>query len=163
MSDYGHRVLTALLGSEFLPATARMAIMRRLGYDFAKSSCLWAGASLRGKNVKFGENVFVNVGLFHDGYAQLTVEDNVRMGQFVRILTASHPIGPPHQRAIKDVLGGPVTIGKGCWIGAGVTILPNVRIAEGCVIATGAVVAESTEPNGLYAGNPARFVRPLSV
>ena len=40
-------------------------------------------------------------------------------------------------------------------------ILPGVTIAEGCVIAAGAVVNKSTEPDGLYAGVPARRVKDL--
>lgn len=51
----------------------------------------------------------------------------------------------------------PVTVERGCWIGAGVTIYPGVTIREGCVINAGAVVTKSTEPNGLYA--PAAAVR----
>ena len=35
---------------------------------------------------------------------------------------------------------GEVVIGKGCWIGAGVTILRDTPIGDGCVIGAGAVV-----------------------
>lgn len=53
------------------------------------------------------------------------------------------------------------TVGDGCWIGANATILPGVTVAPGCVIAAGAVVTKDTEPDGLYAGVPARRVRDL--
>ena len=43
-----------------------------------------------------------------------------------------------------------------------VTILPSVTVASGCVIAASAVVTRQTQPNGLYAGTPARVVRTLS-
>jgi acetyltransferase-like isoleucine patch superfamily enzyme len=56
-----------------------------------------------------------------------------------------------------------VRIGNGCWIGAGVTILPGVTIGEGCVIGAGSVVTRSTEANGLYVGMPARRVRELGT
>ena len=133
-----------------------------MGYDVAPDSCLWAGAILRSKNLAFGSNVFINVGFFYDGYDMLRICNNVRIGQYVRIITATHDIGPPRQRGsgrCRRQAGG---IGGGSWIGCGVTILPGVTIAPGCVIAAGAVVTKSTEPDGLYAGNPARLKRKLS-
>jgi acetyltransferase-like isoleucine patch superfamily enzyme len=37
--------------------------------------------------------------------------------------------------------------------------LDGVAIADGCVIAAGCVVTRSTEPLGIYLGNPARLTR----
>ncbi|MBR1536811.1 MAG: hypothetical protein IJ630_07725 [Treponema sp.] len=45
------------------------------------------------------------------------------------------------------------------WIGANVTILDGVTVASGCVLAAGSVVTKSTEPNGVYAGVPARRIK----
>lgn len=163
MGDFGHRVADALLRSELLPVGARMVAMRLAGYDIASSSLLWAGAVLRSKKLSIGENVFINVGFFYDGFEMLRIGQNVRIGQYVRIITATHEIGPPHQRGLVEVVGEPVEIGRGSWIGCGVIILPGVTIAPGCVIAAGSVVTKSTEPNGLYAGTPARLVRKLPL
>lgn len=161
MGDLLHRVTDAVLRSELLPAGVRMKAMRLAGYDISPQSCIWAGAILRSKNIKVGAGVFINVGFFHDGYDALLIGDNVRIGQFVRVLTATHEIGPPHQRGLVEVIGKPVEIGRGSWIGCGVIIMPGVTIAPGCVIAAGAVVTRSTEPDGLYAGIPALLMRRL--
>jgi maltose O-acetyltransferase len=163
VSDYFFRVLNAALGSEILPATLRTKAMRAVGFDVSKTTTIWAGANLRSKRVKIGSNVFINVGFYHDGYDLLTIGDNVRIGPFVRAITATHEIGPSHQRGTVDVLGKPILIENGAWIGAGSVILPGVKIAHGCVVATQAVVHESTAPDGLYAGNPARRVRELEI
>ena len=45
------------------------------------------------------------------------------------------------------------------WIGANVTILDGVVIETGCILAAGAVVTKSTEPNGIYAGIPAKKIK----
>jgi maltose O-acetyltransferase len=161
MGDYVHRVTTALLASEFLPAKYRTKLMRRLGFDVSGDLCIWAGATLRSKNISVGSGVFINVGFFHDGFDHLRIGNNVRIGQFVRVITATHDIGPASQRGLIEVVGRPVTIKDGTWIGSGVTILPGATIGEGCVLAVNAVVMDSTVPNGLYAGNPARLVREL--
>lgn len=161
MGDFSHRAATALLSSELLPVTIRMKLMRALGFEFADDACIWAGASLRSKKITIEPGVFINVGFFHDGFDYLHIRRNVRIGQFVRVLTATHDVGPSHQRGLIEVVGQPVEIQEGCWIGANSTILPGVVVAPGCVIGAGSIVLRSTEPNGVYAGNPARLVRLL--
>lgn len=162
MGDFAHRVTDTMLRSEFLPVRARMRIMRLIGYDIHPSACLWSGAILRSKKISLGPEVFINIGFFFDGHDYLDIAGNVRIGQFVRVLTATHEIGPPNQRCLVNVTGGPVSISKGCWICSCVTILPNINVAEGCVIAAGAVLTRTTTPNGLYAGVPARRIRVIN-
>jgi maltose O-acetyltransferase len=153
--------MTSMLGSETLPASLRTRVMRAVGFQISPQATIWAGASFRSRRVEIGAGVFINVGFYHDGYDMLRIGDNVRIGPFVRIITATHEIGPPHRRGTIEVVGKPVCINDACWIGSGVTILPGVTIDRGCVIAVNSVVHESTEADGLYAGNPARRVREL--
>jgi maltose O-acetyltransferase len=40
--------------------------------------------------------------------------------------------------------------------------MPGVTIAEGCIIGANTLVSDSTEPDGLYAGTPAKRVRDLN-
>ena len=163
MGDYPFRVMNALLGSELLPAFLRTKLMRGAGFKISAECCIWPGASFRSRRFTIGSGVFINVGFFHDGYDQLDIEDNVRIGQFVRVLTATHEIGSSSQRALVEVVGKPVRVCKGAWIGSGVTILPGVTIGRGCVIAASSVVLESTRDDCLYAGTPAREIRALHV
>jgi len=53
-------------------------------------------------------------------------------------------------------------IGNRVSVGTNATILP-VTICDHVVIGAGAVVTKSIEKPGIYAGNPARMVRPLEV
>ena len=52
-------------------------------------------------------------------------------------------------------------IGNNVSIGSNATILP-VEICNGCVIGAGAVVTKSITEPGIYAGNPARFIKTLN-
>ena len=52
-------------------------------------------------------------------------------------------------------------IGNGVSIGSNATIMP-VEIAEGIVIGAGAVVTKNLTKPGIYAGNPARFLRSIT-
>lgn len=51
-------------------------------------------------------------------------------------------------------------IGHNVSIGSNATILP-VSICDGAVIGAGAVVTKDITKPGIYAGNPARFIRPI--
>ena len=51
-------------------------------------------------------------------------------------------------------------IGDNVSIGSNATIMP-VTICDGVVIGAGAVVTRSIEKPGVYAGNPARFLKDL--
>lgn len=53
-------------------------------------------------------------------------------------------------------------IGNGVSIGSNATILP-VTICDHAVIGAAAVVTRDISKPGIYAGNPARWLRPLSV
>ena len=52
-------------------------------------------------------------------------------------------------------------IGDGSWLGQNVSVIAGVTIGAGCMIAAGAVVVSDCEPNGLYAGVPARRIKNL--
>ncbi len=67
-------------------------------------------------------------------------------------------------------VGGPANRDRSKWkrtnvgnhvsIGSNATILP-VSIVDHVVIGAGSVVTKSIEKSGIYAGNPARFIRPF--
>lgn len=161
--SYWRRVTYGALGAELLPATARVWLMRRLGFDVSPTVTIWSGCLFRSNAVRIGEWTFLNIGFFFDGSDRLEIGANVRMGQFVKMITGTHNIGPPNQRCEVEAVTAPVRIEDGCWIGANTTILPGVTVRRGCVIGAGSVVTRSTEPDGLYVGAPAQRVKDLPV
>ncbi|MCK6091078.1 acyltransferase [Micrococcus endophyticus] len=50
---------------------------------------------------------------------------------------------------------------RSAWIERGATVGAHSFVNRGVEVAAGAVVTRSTEPNGLYAGVPARRVKDL--
>lgn len=53
----------------------------------------------------------------------------------------------------------PVRIGDGCWLGAGVRVIPGVTIDSGVHVGAGAVVTADIGPDAVAVGVPARVVR----
>jgi len=88
------------------------------------------------------------------GDPRLTIEDNVVISQESFVTTGSHDI-----YGTMDLVIEPVTIRRGAWITTRCIVLQGVEVGENAVVTPGSVVNRSLPPDGIYGGNPARFVR----
>lgn len=138
----------------------RRRVLRLIGVPLLPDSKISRGTRLGGKNITMGEGFGANEEGWIDDH--VTFGRNVRLGPRVTIITQTHPIGSEEQRRGGADILKPVTIGDGAWLQANATILPGAHVAAGCVICAGAVLTQSTEPNGMYAGVPARRIRDLA-
>lgn len=157
-------IISAVAASRLAPQRVRRHVLKSLGWKIGESSHVWWGVIPTASNVEIGENCVISHNSFFDGGGSVVVEDFVRMGPFCKVLTTTHPIEKSERRRIagRD-FNLETSIEYGAWLGTGVMLLPGVRVARGCVIAAGAVVVSSTEPNGLYAGVPARRIKDLAI
>jgi acetyltransferase-like isoleucine patch superfamily enzyme len=110
--------------------------------------------------ISIGDECWINDSCTFDASAPITVGHRVAIAQGVMILTNTHERGPSHSRA-GTVVGYPVRIEDGVWIGARSTILPGVTVRRGAIVAAGAVVADDVSPDTLVGGVPARLIRQL--
>lgn len=53
---------------------------------------------------------------------------------------------------------GCIEVMDNVYIGYNVTVMPNVRIGENVIVGAGALVSKDLEPNGVYAGIPAKKI-----
>ena len=82
------------------------------------------------------------------------------IGPNVTIATAGHPIEPGlRSRGLQYNM--PVHIGKNCWLGAGVIVMPGVTIGDNTVIGAGSIVTRDIPANVVAVGNPCRVMRPV--
>lgn len=82
------------------------------------------------------------------------------IGPNVTIATAGHPI-LPELREQAYQFNAPVHIGKNCWLGAGVIVLPGITIGDNSVIGAGSVVTKDIPENVVAVGNPCRILREI--
>jgi acetyltransferase-like isoleucine patch superfamily enzyme len=118
--------------------------------------------------ISIGKDVIIRPGTFlfadpSSGGAGITIEDGVLIGAGVHFYTNNHEYSQSETPIIDQ--GYPPTtendaivVKSGCWIGAGVIVLPGVTIASNTVVGAGSVVTKSISAPGLYVGNPARII-----
>ncbi len=108
-----------------------------------------------GDRVEIGANSVIDRGRWRDTHigsgtkidANVFIAHNVNIDEDCLIIAGSS-------------IGGSCNIGHDCWIGIGCTIKDNINIAERTMLGAGAVVIKDiVEPDGVWVGNPAKFLR----
>ncbi len=118
-------------------------------------------ANWGGKHVHFGKCVYANFNFTAVDDTHIYVGDYTMFGPNVILATAGHPILPKlRQEAYQYNM--PVHIGKNCWLGAGVIVLPGVTIGDNTVIGAGSVVTKDIPSNVVAVGNPCRVLREIN-
>ena len=113
-----------------------------------------------GHHVHFGKSVYANFNLTMVDDTHIYVGDYTMIGPNVTIATAGHPI-LPELREKAYQYNQPVCIGRNCWLGAGVVVLPGVTIGDNSVIGAGSIVTKDIPANVVAVGNPCRVLREI--
>ena len=113
-----------------------------------------------GKHTHFGRNVYANFNLTLVDDTHIYIGDYTLLGPNVVIATAGHPILPElREKAFQ--YNAPVHIGRNCWLGAGVIVVPGVTIGDNSVIGAGAVVTKDIPAGVIAVGHPCRVLRKI--
>lgn len=113
-----------------------------------------------GKHCHFGDCVYANFNLTLVDDTHIYIGSNTMIGPNVTIATAGHPILPKLREQAYQ-FNAPVHIGKNCWLGAGVIVLPGITIGDNSVIGAGSVVTKDIPENVVAVGNPCRVLREI--
>ena len=163
-----NREINEATGAGGDPSTLRPALKEALG-AFGESFCYPPIYWEYGKHVFVGDTCLINSGArFMDG-ADIRIGDFTLISPEVKFITAGHPVNLADRFTLDEngafqsctCINKPITIGSGCWIGAGAIILGGVTIGDGTTIGAGSVVTKSIPARVLAAGNPARVIREL--
>ncbi|MBR3949559.1 MAG: sugar O-acetyltransferase [Oscillospiraceae bacterium] len=119
-------------------------------------------ANWGGHHVHLGSNIYANAGLKLVDDTHIYIGDCTMLGPNVVIATAGHPIDPELRgRGLQYNL--PVRIGRNCWLGAGVIVMPGVTIGDNAVIGAGSVVTRDIPAGVVAVGNPCRVLREVGA
>ena len=114
-----------------------------------------------GGHVHFGKGVYANFNLTLVDDTHIYVGDNTMFGPNVVLATAGHPI-LPELREKGYQYNAPIRIGKNCWLGAGVIVLPGTTIGDNVVIGAGSIVTKDIPSNVVACGQPCKVTRKVN-
>ena len=118
-------------------------------------------ANWAGKHVHLGKNVYANFNLTCIDDTHIYIGDNTMIAPNVILATATHPISPElREQGYQYNL--PIHIGKNCWLGAGVIVLPGVTIGDNTVVGAGSLVNKDLPPNVVAVGSPCKVLREIN-
>lgn len=107
-------------------------------------------------DVVIGNNVTIKSGVqIWDG---ITIEDNCFIGSNVTFTNDSFPRSRNENWHLERTV-----IKCGATIGAGSTLLPGLVVGENSMIGAGSVVTNDVPSGEVWFGNPAKFVRKISI
>ena len=143
-----------------LDLPAREAMLKKMFAEVGENCYVESPfyANWGGHHVHFGSNIYSNFGLTLVDDTHIYVGDCTMFGPNVTIATAGHPIDPELRgRGLQYNM--PVRIGKNCWLGAGVIVMPGVTIGDNTVIGAGSVVTKDIPAGVVAVGNPCKVLR----
>ncbi|MBQ4050705.1 MAG: sugar O-acetyltransferase [Oscillospiraceae bacterium] len=113
-----------------------------------------------GHHTHLGKGVYANFALTLVDDTHIYIGDYTMIGPNVVLATAGHPVLPALREKVYQY-NLPIHIGRNCWLGAGVVVLPGVTIGDNTVIGAGSIVTRDIPANVVAYGNPCRVVRPI--
>jgi acetyltransferase-like isoleucine patch superfamily enzyme len=120
---------------------------REPGYD---------GKFIMGEGSNIGDNTII------DTSDDVIIGKLVAVGPACILYTHDHDyVSNPDAAWKGGVITGKIVIEDGAWVGARVTLLPDVTIGKNAVVAAGSVVTRSVPAGEIYAGIPAKFIKKI--
>lgn len=142
------------------------------GAEIGKDTKIWHfchiySKAIIGKNCTIGQNVMIGPNVMIGNnckiqnnvsiYDGCIIEDDVFLGPSCVFTNILKPNAKIDQKSnFKKTL-----LKKGTTIGANSTIICGISLEENTFIGAGSVVTKNTIKNGLYYGNPAKFIKKI--
>ncbi|GAX01717.1 sugar O-acetyltransferase [Secundilactobacillus silagei] len=115
-----------------------------------------------GSHVYFGDHIYANYNFTAVDDTYIYVGDYTMFGPNVTLASAAHPVLPElREKAYQYNL--PIKIGRNCWFGAGVIVLPGITIGDNSVIGAGSIVTKDVPANVVAVGNPCHILRKITA
>lgn len=150
--NFTNKVLRSLVNLSFF---INRKLFQNVFYHYIK----YIGIDIKGKQTYISKDIYFD----SVDYSKIHIGEKVVISLGVVILTHDYSIS----RGLELINGtlerevsyvDDVYIGRNCFIGARVTILPGTIIGDNCIIGAGSVVKGEIPNDCIVAGNPAKLI-----
>ena len=138
----------------------RRMLLRLFGADVGagavvvQSAKIWLPA-----NLSLGPRACLGADVDCYNLARVTLGAGATASQRAFLCAGTHD----HRDPNLPLVCRPVTVGAGAWVCAGAFVGPGVTVGERAVLGARAVAVKNIPADEIWAGNPARFVKPRAL
>ncbi len=120
----------------------------------------YAGVKYR-PEIRIGNGVYIGRYAYFVAIDSIVIEDGCVLSEYVYITDNAHGLHPDRGPIMKQPLEskGPVHIGRNCFLGFRVSVMPGVTLGEHCVVGANSVVTRSFPAYSMIAGVPAKAIK----
>ena len=156
-------MVTWLIFAQFTPPPLhgwRRLILRAFGAKLGAGVRVHGSASIwLPANLELGDHVLIGPGVRLYNQGRITIGAKSVISQRAHICASSHDVRDP----LFQLVLRPVTIGQHCWVAAEAFVGPGVTMGDRAVLGARGVLFGDAQPDGVYSGNPAAFVKPRQL
>ncbi|HET7620015.1 MAG TPA: acyltransferase [Vicinamibacterales bacterium] len=104
-----------------------------------------------------GANIGFNCEVF--SASRVSIGRDTLLAAYCYVIGGDHDFSRPDMPVLQQARrSSGISIGDGCWLGAGAKVLDGVTIGDLAIVGAGAVVREAVAPGAIAAGVPARTI-----
>lgn len=152
LNSIGHKIFSWLEKRELAFLRSKMNMGK--GIDMKKGF-----RATKPGDITIGDFASIGPDVTMQAHAPIEIGDYTLIAAGVTIVTANHYIDK-RELEMRHGEQSPVKIGKSCWLGAGVIILPGVTIGDGTIVGAGSIVSKDLPPEMICVGVPAKAIKP---
>jgi acetyltransferase-like isoleucine patch superfamily enzyme len=132
------------------------AFFKHIGWNTIIFENTWVEAPW---NISLGKHVWIGEGCRLVGSHPIEIGDETMVAFQTAFQPVGHEIEPGIPIRKQPLTGGPIKIGRNCWVGARSLIRHGVELGDEAVVGMGSLVLKSVPAGEVWAGSPARFLK----
>jgi len=146
----------AIISNKLIPFSGlRAGLLRLFGARIGRRCRLLHPIRVKSPwNLEVGDSCWFGMDVWIYNQAPVRIGSNVCISQGSFLTAGSHALD-----GNMDLQVAPIVIEDGVWITAGCVVQKGITIGRSAVVTPLSVVHRSLEPEGIYGGNPCRFIR----
>lgn len=141
-------------------STIKVSLLRLFGAKVGRGTVIKPRVNIKYPwRLTMGDHCWIGEGVWIENLADIVLEDHVCVSQNAYLLTGNHNFKLP----TFDLITREIILKEGSWVGAKSVVCPGVTIEKFSIITVGSIATSTTEPAGIYQGNPAKWIKKREI